>query len=372
MRHDRQKTGTAMDEGLRASDADRDRAAAQLQVHFAAGRLTPGELDDRLAVALRAATFGDLRRALAGLPGPAPAPQRDGSLERGYRRLLAFYPAAHRRVHAEEMLAVLMTAAPEGKRRPGLAEAADLIAGALRVWCQPSRGGVAGWRGVLALASAGAVLGLLAGLVFAGVYRPPATSEATVWTQFAYPRGDPAGGRWWYRINLPALSLPAAERKKLIEQRYNEAERNEWRTEAALAASPRVMTAAARAVRPVMSVQELRSQVRISRVNYRLWFSAQGATAAQARHAVGAVAHSYIAYVKGKNARGGRILLRVLACQPGPCQVRPRESGPFLVPGPSPLAVVLDNGGLGALCGALIAAAGAVALGRPSRRFRMT
>jgi Domain of unknown function (DUF1707) len=94
-----------MDDRLRASDADRDRAAAQLHVHFAAGRLTPDELDDRLTAALAARTFGDLRRTLADLPGPAPAPQQDGSLERGYRRLLAFYPAAHRRVHGEQMLA---------------------------------------------------------------------------------------------------------------------------------------------------------------------------------------------------------------------------------------------------------------------------
>jgi hypothetical protein len=269
------------------------------------------------------------------------------------------------------MLAVLMTVAPEGKRRPGLAEAADLIVGALRVWCQPSRGGVAGWRGALALAGAGAVLGLLAGLVFAGVNRLPATSEAAAWT-YIYPRGDPAGGRSWFRINLPPRSMPAAERKKLIEQRYNELTRHEWLTMAALADSPRVMAAAARAVRPAMSVQALRSQVRIDSVNYVLWFSAQGATAAQARHVVGAVAHSYIAYVSGKNTSGGRILLRLLACQPGPCQVRAHLSGPFLVPGPSPLAIVLDNGGLGALCGALIGAAGAVALSRPSRRFRVT
>ena len=41
-----------MNDRLRASDADRDRAAAQLQVHFAAGRLTRDELDVRLAAAL--------------------------------------------------------------------------------------------------------------------------------------------------------------------------------------------------------------------------------------------------------------------------------------------------------------------------------
>jgi hypothetical protein len=76
-------------------------------------------------------------------------------LERGYRRLLACYPAAHRRVHQEEMLAVLMTQAPAGKRRPGIAEAADLLLGALRVRCQPSSGGAAepGWRDALAVLS---------------------------------------------------------------------------------------------------------------------------------------------------------------------------------------------------------------------------
>jgi Domain of unknown function (DUF1707) len=101
-----------MDDRLRASDADRDRAAALLRVHFAAGRLTPDELDDRLAATLGARTFADLRRALADLPGPAPAPQHDSRLEHTYRRLLAFYPARYRHVHEEEILAVLMTAAP--------------------------------------------------------------------------------------------------------------------------------------------------------------------------------------------------------------------------------------------------------------------
>jgi len=79
---------------------------------------------------------------------PGRLPPEAGRLERGYRRLLVFFPAPYRRVHEEEMLAVLMTAAPGGKRRPGIAEAADLILGALRVRCQPQRDGDAGpaWR----------------------------------------------------------------------------------------------------------------------------------------------------------------------------------------------------------------------------------
>jgi hypothetical protein len=54
-------------------------------------------------------------------------------LEGRYRRLLALYPAEHRRAHEDEMLGVLMTGARAGQGRPGLAESADLILGALRL-----------------------------------------------------------------------------------------------------------------------------------------------------------------------------------------------------------------------------------------------
>lgn len=54
-------------------------------------------------------------------------------LEGRYLRLLALFPAEHRRAHQEEMLGVLMTGARAGQRRPGLAESADLIRGALRI-----------------------------------------------------------------------------------------------------------------------------------------------------------------------------------------------------------------------------------------------
>jgi hypothetical protein len=59
-----------MDDSIRVSDADRDHATAQLRDHFAAGRITRGELDERLSAALNAKTFGDLRRIIADLPGP--------------------------------------------------------------------------------------------------------------------------------------------------------------------------------------------------------------------------------------------------------------------------------------------------------------
>lgn len=312
-----------MDEGLRASDADRDRAAAQLQIHFAAGRLGRGELEDRLTAALRAVTIGDLHRVLADLPELAPAPRRYGSLERGYRRLLAFYPPAYRRVHGEEMLAVLLTAAPEGKLRPGLAEAADLIAGAVRVWCQPSHGRV-GRRGVLALARAGAVLGLLAGTAYTAVNPPLPTSKAFVIVMASAPRHQFIG-----RLRLGFENTQV------------------------------VLARAAPAVRSAMSEQALRSAVQISHECFGhdpespvscniAQISAQAATAGQADRAASAVAHSYAAYVGLRNS------LWVVPAS--------------VVSGTSLLLDALETGGLGALVGAT----GAAALGSPGRRFRMT
>jgi len=175
-----------MDDHFRTSDADRDRAAALLRDHFAAGHLTPEELDARVAAALNAKTFGGLRCVLADLPVPAPVlqyvsrmPPEAGRLERGYRRLLFFYPARYRRVHEEEMLAVLVTAAPEGKRRPGIAEAADLIWGALRVRCQPSHNsGEPAWRDALAVMSV--ILPVIMLVVFA-VQETRISPSAPLW-----------------------------------------------------------------------------------------------------------------------------------------------------------------------------------------------
>jgi hypothetical protein len=62
-----------MDDRIRASDADRDRVAARLRDHFAEGRLTQEELDERISAALSAKTFGDLRDVMADLPQPVPA-----------------------------------------------------------------------------------------------------------------------------------------------------------------------------------------------------------------------------------------------------------------------------------------------------------
>jgi hypothetical protein len=75
-------------------------------------------------------------------------------LEGRYRRLLALYPAEHRAEHEEEMLGVLMTAAPAGQHRPWLAESAALIWGAVRIWLRPGHGSAfQRWQDGLAVVS---------------------------------------------------------------------------------------------------------------------------------------------------------------------------------------------------------------------------
>jgi hypothetical protein len=53
---------------IRASDADRDRSAAALREHLAAGRLTIEEFDERLDQVYAAKTLGELDEAMADLP----------------------------------------------------------------------------------------------------------------------------------------------------------------------------------------------------------------------------------------------------------------------------------------------------------------
>jgi Domain of unknown function (DUF1707) len=57
---------------LRVGDAERTRVTEALHDHFAQGRLTRDELDERLDATLSAKTYGDLRRVTRDLPGPEP------------------------------------------------------------------------------------------------------------------------------------------------------------------------------------------------------------------------------------------------------------------------------------------------------------
>ena len=71
----------ASDPRIRAADADRDRVAATLREHHAAGRLTMEEFQERLDGAYAAKTLGELDALLADLPAidlyqlPIPASQ---------------------------------------------------------------------------------------------------------------------------------------------------------------------------------------------------------------------------------------------------------------------------------------------------------
>jgi hypothetical protein len=59
-----------MNENIRISDADREHIAERLREHYAEGRLTTDELDERLTGALSAKTYGDLRKLMTDLPEP--------------------------------------------------------------------------------------------------------------------------------------------------------------------------------------------------------------------------------------------------------------------------------------------------------------
>jgi hypothetical protein len=75
------------------------------------------------------------------------------ALERRYRRLLACYPAEHRRNYGEEMIGVLLASAASSQRRPGVADTLDLIGGGARVRLRKALTGTPdpGWCNALAM-----------------------------------------------------------------------------------------------------------------------------------------------------------------------------------------------------------------------------
>ncbi len=75
---------------IRASDADRDRTAALLREHLAAGRLTAEEFNDRLDRTYAARTLGELDDILMDLPAIDLYQLPDASLHR--RRPSGGYP----------------------------------------------------------------------------------------------------------------------------------------------------------------------------------------------------------------------------------------------------------------------------------------
>jgi hypothetical protein len=77
----------------------------------------------------------------------------EASLERAYRRMLAWYPRGFQAEQGDEMLGVLMASAREGQRRPGLMDTLDVLRGAVRMRLRSLRSGPEnrGWADGLAL-----------------------------------------------------------------------------------------------------------------------------------------------------------------------------------------------------------------------------
>lgn len=123
-------------------------------------------------------------------------------LERGYRRLLAWYPRAFRRENSEEILAVLLACAQEGQRRPGLAASADLIKAAIWMRLRPPSsppGAVRAAIRLMCLAAAAELGTLITIIVTAGsvrsavVHRYPGLRDQLVHVVNAHLVADEVG-----------------------------------------------------------------------------------------------------------------------------------------------------------------------------------
>jgi hypothetical protein len=113
-------------------------------------------------------------------------------LERGYRRVLMFYPKAFRQESGQEVLGVLIATAHEGQRRIGLAESAALIRGGLRMRLRLTARPPRAVRGAVRLMCLGALVEaaavvttvMTAGRVQAAFAREPGVTAAQ-WHQVA-------------------------------------------------------------------------------------------------------------------------------------------------------------------------------------------
>jgi len=79
---------------LRVSDADRDRAIAELSEHYQAGRLTTEELEDRTGRALQARTAADLAALFADLPRQRQVPATPAASGRAWPARVPMAPFA--------------------------------------------------------------------------------------------------------------------------------------------------------------------------------------------------------------------------------------------------------------------------------------
>ncbi len=89
-----------MYDNIRIGDADRERVTARLREHYAEGRLTQEELDERISATLNAKTFGELRPIMADLPEPGsfgPQPGQPGQVPPSFQQPSFQQPVYYRR-----------------------------------------------------------------------------------------------------------------------------------------------------------------------------------------------------------------------------------------------------------------------------------
>ncbi|MER7130702.1 DUF1707 SHOCT-like domain-containing protein [Streptosporangium saharense] len=88
---------------MRASDGDRDKVAGVLREHYAQGRLTNEEFDERLERLYSSRTYGELARLTSDLPdadlkrmtpAPATSPQRRDARRKGVAAMWASWAMA--------------------------------------------------------------------------------------------------------------------------------------------------------------------------------------------------------------------------------------------------------------------------------------
>ena len=125
-----------------------------------------------------------------------------------------------------------------------------------------------------------------------------------------------------------------------------------------IASSDPVLSGALPSVSPAMSLDALRSKVKVTSPAVGiLSVSANGRTAAQAEATANAAAKSYTAHVSSASAPAGRVLARIL----DPATV---------ATGRGPLERLLIEAVIGAVFGALIGIIAALAISRSDRRLR--
>ena len=181
------------------------------------------------------------------------------------------------------------------------------------------------------------VLGLLLGAAYAVLNPPPVKSAALVVlpqvVQSAQSGGTGANG-------APVTTGPGSY----------------MATQAAIAGSNPVLSAAMPQIHPAVSLTALRNAVQVSSPTYGiLSISARGKTAAQAEAAANAVAQSYIAYV-GPGSPAGHVQAHVF-------------SSATSATGTSPVKQLVIFALLGAVLGTLIGIAVALLISRRDRRL---